>query len=232
MRIKPEGYIPPHIKVRIKVEADYSGDSLKSRDVIVVHADRSVEMNFIWVEESDSPIVAIETICRDSAKQLAVIKLKDALDTKQNFVIGFGSGLSVRDDQKGLYRLGEGWIRANFGNKEARLIMPCFDDPKFKTVFGIDLSTEVELKVSSEILKVNSQIRRSPFDMSKYHRTSFAKTEPISLDGLWFNAGPERNDKVRADDKDDSDQCTKAGCFTWLSKCMFKRRRATSSPTK
>lgn len=190
MDIMTKGYIRNEM-VDIDIKADYSANPQEPRDVIVVHADSSVGIGFIVVKRhSESStiedLLPIDTICRDSAKQLLVIKLENKLDTKQDLVVNFHGSLTAREDQRGLHRVKSNQLRANFGNHEARLIMPCFDDPKYKAVFKIDLQTRNKLQASSDILKVDTNKR------TKLEDIPFAETEPLSFDSLSFDLRPKR----------------------------------------
>lgn len=123
--------------------------------------------------------MAIDSIRRDSAKQLLVIKLKEEFNWEENIVVNFRAGIPLREDQKGLHRIGHNLIKANFGNSEARLIMPCFDDPEHKAAFDFKLMTKYHLGLRSR------EIDTSHEDENK-GGISFVRTQPISISDLWF----------------------------------------------
>lgn len=83
-----------------------------------------------------------DSICRDSAEQLLVIKPREEFSLNQNFIVNFRARFPLREDGKGFHKLRNGAIRANFGNSEARLILPCSDDPENNSaIFDIKLLT-------------------------------------------------------------------------------------------
>lgn len=189
----------------VTLEADYSADPEEPRDIIVVHADKSVEMlsllidrvsetktktksKSLFEELPNGPV--IESTCRDSAKQLLIIKLKDKLDIKAKLFLNFfGIRMQVRDDQKGLHRVAGGLLRANFANKEARLVIPCFDDPEYKSIFKVHLLVSKwfnRLTVAGLKPYIEVQERRL------FPRTPFARR--ISLDKVSFDLKSNQGD--------------------------------------
>lgn len=125
------------------------------------------------------------------SEQLLVIKLGQKLDWNERFVVVSKAVSSVRNDRKGLHRLENGLIEADFGNSEARLIMHCFDDPEHKSVFQISLrgaSEKLEATPSNifEIDHENCELN------ALFGVTKFLETRPISFNELSFELSPKK----------------------------------------
>lgn len=189
--------------VQIRVKADFTENPKEPRDVIVVHADKSVEIghasirthnrpnaNPLWVAMDER--VPISTICRDSAKQLMVIKTEDRLfKTGDSFMVDFGARLEPRDDQKGFHQWDIGLFSADFGKRQARLIMPCFDNPKHKTDFSLKIRAGKESLLFAPKLKIEQPNLDKESEKINWNawteNEQSGLSEPVSLDDFSFD---------------------------------------------
>lgn len=172
------------------ISMDNHHESGEPGDVIVLHADKSIQVEDIQVRtdlpgsESDIPI---ESICRDSAKQLLVIKLKRNLDSHESIKVSFSVKISLRGDGKGLHKLENGVIRANFADSEARLIFPCIAEEFLfhrPSNFQIELTnTEYRLKsVCSDLQIVDNDGNTGKIRLDT--------TDPTDIEDIWFELEP------------------------------------------
>lgn len=185
------------VEVEIQVKADYK-DSDEPRNVIVLHADKSLQVYSVGVKilvEKQAFIPAyvyydqpqslpIESVCRDSAKQLLVIKLKTKLS--DSFFVTLNARAPFREDQKGLYKVGNGeMIKVNFGNSQARYIMPCFDEPKYKALFEIHMDTYYHYGDKSDRIQAYGD-EFNPGEEDPGQRMILGGGQ-ISMNDLWFD---------------------------------------------
>lgn len=176
--------------VEIAVRADWSEGPEDPRDVIVLHADRALDVNIVSVQaylrSAEDSVINIESACRDSKRQLIIVKLKEELKyLKYKIIANAYPPRSARSDGLGLQNDPEtGLIEADFSDKQARLIMPCFDDPKYEAVFEMSFKSLWQFEVVSKTLKPKTSKQTTGMLMSE---AKFYDTEPISFDRLSFS---------------------------------------------
>lgn len=194
LRIDASDSWKPSELVGISVLTDFSGHPNEPRDVIVLHADESINIDRFIVRtypdatypmKGPGTIVKIASACRDSEKQLLVLKLERELgDQDRVFKILMDAALPPvsRNDQLGLHKDSEtGSIKADFSDNQARLIMPCFNDFKHEAEFHITLKSYWNFGISSKVLELKSQ------KMSGLSKVMFYETRPLRFDDLAFN---------------------------------------------
>lgn len=180
MSIEPDSSIVSE-NGTISMETSYeSGDP---RDVIVLHADRSIQFDDIQVRTvyaGRETYVPVVFICRDSAKRLLVVRLGQNLESSQPIKVKFTAKVPLRDDGKGLHWLENGTIVGNFANSEARLIMPCIDDdyPKHRpSNFQINLMAEYRLESASPEFEIDYDGENGKIRLETSGRTSIGRIQ-------------------------------------------------------
>lgn len=166
------------------IRVEYKFNSLaQDKDIIVVHADKSVKFKLVLAQYSPGFNIDIDSVCRISAKQLMVIKLKKKLcEWRDSFKLSFVGHVGTREDQQGLHKVNDDLIRANFDNSQARLIMPCFDDPDYKSNFNFKLTTSKKFKAESAVLKCKSRSWTLLSNTFRFHQSEWMSIDRFSFD--------------------------------------------------
>lgn len=202
--IEPESSI---VSENVTIFMNTFHESADPSDIIVLNADKSIEVDDMVVKKIprsrsvinarssrsglrpfkgrlDSSGVAIESICRDSSRQLLVIKLGEKLESHWKIEVKFSAKVPLREDGKGLHKLEDGSIRANFAGSQAHLIMPCIDDSNTKpSHFVFELTTEYRLKSTC------AQFERDG-NNGKNGKTLLETIDPTNIESIWFELKP------------------------------------------
>jgi len=169
---------------------------------IVLHKDKSVRLNSFSYTKFSSPdakgqLVGVESIQVDEEKQLLAINLVEDLVEGEWGELQFEFYTDMRSDLRGLYlnsyalggpEMGDtttSFIATNFQPSDARLVFPCFDEPKFKAQFELTLLH----KPGTEALS-NAPVKASRVsEFGKTARTEFQPTPRMSVHMVAFTVG-------------------------------------------
>jgi aminopeptidase N len=89
--------------------------------------------------------------------------------------VTFGGVLN--ETPRGLYR-GNGFVATQMQPTHARRVLPCFDEPKFKTTFDVTVNADATHKVISNAVPLSDGIVTDEI-LGERRRVTFARTAPI-----------------------------------------------------
>lgn len=153
-------------------------------NVIVLNVDKSVD-----IYTAVAPTLQTKIVCRNSGSDALVIETWREIAANDLVEIAISSGAPVRLDNRGIYKTRNGVYKASFAQSEARLILPCFDGPAFKSVVATKLDIDLDYDAVSKLPKIERVVVN---EKDKIKTVIFDDTQKINLKDYAFEIHPAR----------------------------------------
>lgn len=180
-----------HINITI---IDSANRRDESKNVIALHAGDTLVKIFnatfdLNLPDSSHPI-NVTSLCHDKNQKLLVITLAEDLPDKSSGRVNvYFKGLIQKegDQQTGLYKhtpteVDNSIIKADYANTGARLVIPCFDDPKYEAIQKVTVVTSREMVATSSFLELNQRHLVGDKILNQFNETAPTQLGQISFE--------------------------------------------------
>lgn len=188
--------------VTIVAQTDFSKSPEDPKDVIVLHVGENIAVRIDSVSvKMESPLTAfrsdfeqpIVSACRDTKKQLMLVKVGGQglghWSDKYKIVMTAWPNADSKREVLDLHRVPDTrLIQADFSNKQAHFIIPCFDDPKYRAAFKLKVKSTQDFEIKSNVLQEEKSVQSmDKVNKNKMSKIKFYRTVPVSFDELLFS---------------------------------------------
>lgn len=161
---------------------------------LFIHADPELEILELTLTNRDvhnnASEIEVIRLSRDTARQLLVIEFATNVKISEKPELKIKFRGKIRDDGLGLFIFKDGdkkYLLSRFSPNGARLVFPCFDEPRFIALFKITLTVDSRL-----LLRSNNLMKITRDGLKNVHTSTFSRK--IAPDELAFFLGDLSDD--------------------------------------
>ena len=199
----PQGIAPTHYVLSLKIDPNTGVTS----GTVEIALDNDEPREKIWMHGRDLNVTSVQLNemrghwTQVNPQGVAQITFDREVPTGMHtLTIAFHG--KVADSLEGLYRVTEGddhYAFTQFETTHARAAFPCFDEPRFKTTFDVELTVPSKHKAAANTAEVKRAVAKDG-----YATITYARSKPMPTYLLAWGGGATRH---RRSARDRAEQC-------------------------